>query len=398
VKPLACVLVAVAALAGHPTRASAEDVVAYQAEGDADAAAADARIEALDQAFGKAVAQALGDVLDPEVRRRQRAVLDREVIGRARLWVAKFTVTKESVSDERKLVAVSVRIDRDKLRARLAELHIATRTGDAESATGPSVTVLLRVVSPDGIRASYGVTADKELPGLAAIASALRRAGMVIKRAPASGPAASAEGELPLDDDTAQALAVAARAEQVAIAGVTIGAPVALRGVDATAALVTARVRVLHRQAGVPIGHGSAAVAARSTEPTAVAAAIDRALTGALGDALPPAAQALAPPESFTGDDRPVTEPGIILVRLARATPWGMVQAEIKHLTGARGVSRASLRHVSPAGWVIGVATGESIERIASIVKKPPAADTSAVAKIVDDVIEATLSGAPGAP
>jgi hypothetical protein len=84
-----------------------------------------------------------------------------------------------------------------------------------------------------------------------------------------------------------------------------------------------------------------------------------------------------------------------VLVRLARNTPWGLVQSEIKHLLGARGVSGATLRHVSPAGWVIGVASGESIDRIASIVKKPPTADTQISVKVVGEVVEATLSGAP---
>ena len=70
----------------------------------------------------------------------------------------------------------------------------------------------------------------------------------------------------------------------------------------------------------------------------------------------------LAAPEGFAGEDRPVAEPGLVLIRLARATPWGLVQAELKHLVGARAVTRASLRHVSPAGWVVGVATSESIE------------------------------------
>jgi len=72
-----------------------------------------------------------------------------------------------------------------------------------------------------------------------------------------------------------------------------------------------------------------------------------------------------------------------------------MVQSEIKHLLGARGVSRATLRHVSPSGWVIGVATAASIDRIASIVKKPPATDTAVSVKIIGDLVEATLSGAP---
>jgi hypothetical protein len=383
-------------LAAGTGRARAEDVVAYQADGDADAAAADARVEALDEAFGKAVAQAIGELVEPELRRQHKPVIDRELIGHARLWVAKFTVTKEAVADDRKQVSVSVRVDRDKLRARLAELNIATRAApDAPSANAASVVVLLRIATPEGVHATYGLAAEKDVAGLASVSGALRRANMVVKRAPASGPAARAEGELPLDDDTAEALAAEAKVDLVAIAGVTVGAPVLLRGVAGSGVLITAAVRMLDRKAHRPIGQGTVVSVARGTDPGVVGNAIDHALSAAIGDVLPPPPQSLDQAQPFTGTDTPVAEPGVVLVRLARATPWPMVQSEIKHLTGARGVSRATLRHVSPAGWVIGVATSESVDRIASIVKKPPASDTAVAVKIVGDLVEATLSGTP---
>jgi len=53
------------------------------------------------------------------------------------------------------------------------------------------------------------------------------------------------------------------------------------------------------------------------------------------------------------------------------------------------------LRRLSPGGWVIGVTTTESIERIAQIAKKPPATDTFVKVKVSGDVVELTLSGAP---
>jgi len=393
------IVVVVAGLVGVNARARAEDVVAYQADGDADAGAADARVAALDEAFVKAVSQALGDLLDPEVRKQNKPVLDRELLGHARLWVAKFTVTKESVADDRKQLSVSVRVDRDKVRARLGELNIALKAaGEAPASNAPNaetVTVLLRVASPEGVHATYGAAAEKDVAGLAALSGALRRANMVIKRASAAGPPAKADGELPVDDEAAEALAAEAKADLVAIAGVTLGAPVPLRGVDASGVLITARVRLVDRKAHKAIGQGTVITAARGTDPGIVAYAIDRALLATMAGVLPQPAQKLAEAQEFTGDDKPIGEPGIVLVRLARSTPWGMVQSEIKHLLGARGVSKATLRHVSPLGWVIGVATGESIDRIASIVKKPPAADTTASVKIIGDLIEATLSGAP---
>jgi hypothetical protein len=392
--------------------ARAEDVVAYQADGDADANAPDARIGSVDDAFAKAVSQAVNELVEPEVRRQRKPVIDRELIGHARLWVISYKVTREAVTDDRKQMSVSVRIDRDKLRARLAELNIATReageapAGSAQSAAqgaaqaaaqtaAQAAIVLLRVTAPDGVHATYGLAAEKEVAGLTALSDVLRRASFAVKRAPAAGPAARPDGELPLDDDTAEALAADARAELAVIAGVAVGAPVPLRGVAASGVLITVRLRMVDRKAHKLIGQGAAVVASRGSDPGEVGYAIDRALLAAAADALPQPAQGLAQAQTFTGDDAPVVEPGVVLVRLARATPWPTVQAELKHLIGARGVSHATLRRVSPAGWVIGVTTTDSIDRVASIVKKPPAADATVSVKIVGDLIEATLSGAP---
>ena len=396
---LAVVATLLATLAWGGARARAEDVIAYQADGDADAGAADARVQALDEAFGKAVSQALNDLLEPATRKQNKAVLDRELLGHARLWVTKFTVAKEAVSDDRKQVSVSVRIDRDKLRARLAELNIAVKPpGDAPAANADAAIVLLRVVGPDGVHATYGLAAENDVAGLTALSGTLRRANLIVKRAPAVGPAARPDGDLPVDDDTAEALAAEAKVELVAIAGVTIGAPVSLRGLDASGVLVTAHVRIVDRKAHKPLGQTTVVGVSRGADPGLVAYAIDRTLAAATADVLPPPASQVPQAQVVTAADPPIGEPGVVLVRLARTTPWGLVQSELKHLLGARGVSSATLRHVSPAGWVIGVATRESIDRVASVAKKPPAVDTTAAVKIIGDVVEVTLSGAPAGP
>jgi len=319
------IVIAAAVLVGTSAGARAEDVVAYQADGDADAGAAGARVEALDEAFGKAVAQALSDLIDPDVRKQSKSVLDRELLGHARLWITKFTVTKEAVTDDRKQLSVSVRVDRDKVRVRLGELNIAIRAaGDAPAPNAPpaqTVTVLLRVATPDGVHATYGLGAEKEVAGLAALSGALRRANFVLKRAPGSGPAAKPDGELPLDDDLAEALAAEAKADVVAIAGVTVGAPVPLRGVDASGVLITAHVRLVDRKTHKAIGQGAVVTASRGTDPGVVGYAIDRAVLAATADVLPQPAEKLAQAQAFSGDDKPIGEPGIVLVRLARSTP-----------------------------------------------------------------------------
>ena len=84
-----------------------------------------------------------------------------------------------------------------------------------------------------------------------------------------------------------------------------------------------------------------------------------------------------------------------MLVRLPARTPLATVLLEQKYLAGAKGVRAATLRRLSPAGWVLGVTTGLPIEQVARIAKKAPTADTSASVKIVGSIVELTLSGAP---
>jgi sarcosine oxidase gamma subunit len=110
---------------------------------------------------------------------------------------------------------------------------------------------------------------------------------------------------------------------------------------------------------------------------------------------LPPAPAKLSAAGAYQGDDTPVSEPGIVLVRLPAKTSYSLVLAEQKYLAGAKGVKAASLRRLSPNGWVIGVTTGESIEQIARIAKKAPASDASSSVKIVGSVVEVSLSGSP---
>jgi hypothetical protein len=103
-------------IAAVAPRAHAEDVVAYTAEGSTAASNPDARTVALDNAFARAVGSAIGEIVAGDVRTAHKGEIDREIIAHARLWVARFTVTKDEVDDDRRELTVSVRIDRDKLR------------------------------------------------------------------------------------------------------------------------------------------------------------------------------------------------------------------------------------------------------------------------------------------
>lgn len=372
------------------TTAFAEDIVAYQAEGDAPASGTDARTMALDEAFANAVSTALADLVAPEIRTARKGELDKEIVGRARLWVAKFSVTKDETIENRRELTVSVRIDRDKLRARLGELDVATKgvaqpTGEPTAPAAPSktVTVLMRVTSPKGTEASFGSGAASDLPGVSALTNTLRNAGYAVRKAPTSGNAE-------LTDDAADALAAEAKADNYALADVTVAQPVAVRGRPGTAALVTASIRLVERASKKVVGQGTGTAAALGD-----AYAINRAIMFASADVFPPAPAKLGAAGAFKGDDTPVTEAGVVLVRLPARTPFSMVLLERKYLAGSKGVRSANLRRLSPSGWIIGVVTSEPIEQVARVAKKAPATDTSASVKIVGQVVEVTLQGAP---
>lgn len=379
-------------MAAAATPAFAEDLVAYQAEGDAPVSATDPRTMALDEAFARASSSALVDLVEGDVRTARKGDLDREIVGHARLWVAKYTVTKDETVDDRRELTVSVRIDRDKVRAKLAELKIATKEA-AATQPGPdtqpqqkTITILLRIVTPSATKADYGASADANAPGVSALTTLLRNAGFAVRRAPASGDPKDA-----LSDDEAATLAGEAKAESVAVASVTIGEQVPVRGLPTTASLVSAELRVLDKTKAV-IGRATSSTAAKGDE---TGYAVDRALLAAAADVLPPAPAKLSAAGAYQGEDTPVSEPGIVLVRLPTKTPYSLVLAEQKYLAGAKGVKAATLRRLSPGGWVIGVTTGESIEQIARIAKKAPASDTSSAVKIVGSVVEVSLSGSP---
>jgi len=370
-------------------RAHAEDIVAYEAEGDAPVAGAEARSAALDDAFARAVGSALADLVAGDVRTAHKGELDKEIVTHARLWVVRFTVTKDDTEDDRRQLTVSVRIDRDKIKARLDELKIQTK--DVSAPVGDpaqrSVTILLRVATPKGPHASFGKNSDHDTMGLGGLATLFRSAGMAVRRAPDSGTAL--DGDYPVADADVDGLGDAAKADLVAIAGVSVGDPANVRGRSQPAVLATAHLKLFDRKAHRVIGQGTAIAAG---DPQY---AIDRALAAAAADLLPPQPKKLAQAGSFTGDDTPLTDAGIVLVRLSSKTPYSMVLTEQRYLAGAKGVHAASLRRLSPNGWVIGVTTADSIERVAQIAKKPPATDTSASVKIVGDVVEVTLSGSP---
>src|SRR5262249_39653213 len=164
-------------------------------------------------------------------------------------------------------------------------------------------------------------------------------------------------------------------------ASVTIGDAVPVRGQPQPAVLVAARVKLVDRKTHQVLGQGAAGAAG----PAGGARhGIGRGLAGGVAGGAPPAPEKRAQ----AGSGRRGGEPGVVLLRLSSKTPYALVLAEQKYLAGAKGVHGATLRRLSPSGWVIGVQSSEAIERIAQIAKKPPASDVSSSVKIVGEVVE----------
>jgi hypothetical protein len=378
--------------------AHADDVVAYEVEGEADAAGTDPRVAALDDAFGRATQTVLRELVAGDVRAARKADLDREIVGHARLWVVGFSVVRDDTRDGRRDLGISVRIDRDKLRTRLDQLGVALIGGADKTRT---VAVLLRVTSPTGVVASYGPDASQDVPGLTALTHVLRQAGLAIQRIPAGGAAARGAGELPLDDDEVAAIVGDVHADLALVAGVQVGQAVPVRGVATMARLVSAHVRMI-----VPSKPGEhaedrdafARVATEGEGAGDVASAAGRALAAAAADAVPPAPQAITAPAVFHGDDTLTPAPGVVFVRLPAATPYKLVTAEAKLLagaTGATGTTTATVRHLSPAGWVIGVTTSAAADVVAQTARRPPVTGATTQVKLSGEIVEVEVDAPP---
>lgn len=396
--------VVVGAIVALAMPAWAEDVASYQVSGHAAAGVSDPRTSALDDAFARAVRSALSDLVSSDLRTARQSDLDREIVSRARRWVATFTVTKDDVIDGRRELMVAVQIDRDKIRDRLEQLNIALG-GRAELPPAPTIAVDVRVTAPPRMR-----TPPMAGAGIEALTTVFRSAGMAVRRVTASGRAGRGDGAIaPRDDATGEA----ASAQLVAIADVAVGEPASIRGEGNEAMLVTANVHLSEdfttpsdartasdRSTHRVIAQQQATAAALVDDPRS---GIQRALTLAATALLPRLPATRAPSDRRRDDGEPLVDPGVVLVRLPPGTSYPMVLAEQKFLAGAKGIRAATLRRLSPSGWVIGVTTNSSsdptssaaIARVAQIATEPPAPDVQVAVKVVRGIVEVTFTGGP---
>jgi hypothetical protein len=392
-----CVLAV--ALAAALARGALAQVATYHVEGDAAATAADPRVAALDVAFAAAVRQAVDELVAPAERKARKADLDREVHARARLWVASFKVTADTVAGDRRRLEVDVKIAHDKLRARLAELAIALEPAggpvEPEPVVGPApsrtATVLLAVTTPAGIVASYGPAAEGDVPGLAPLVAAVRAAGWQYVPAPAAGPPAHAG---PLDDQAARALAGDAGAELAVIAGIDAAAPAPVRGSTELASLARARVRVIDRTGLV--GQGSALGAARGVGDEILAAAIATAAADAFADARPASAAPVTGPVAALIPDADEVLVRVVARSRSEAPPWTMVRHIRDRLATLSG-AQVAYRRLTTREVVIGVRGAIKPEKVAREIRdlERKITDTSFQTQVDGNQVEVRVSGSP---
>lgn len=386
-----CVALALLAIVSVSAPARAEEIKTLEVTGDADAGASDSRSIAVDAAFAQAAQEALEELLSREQRAEHRAVLNKEIIGRARRWVASYRVTGDRTEGGRRQLVVAVRLDRRALRDRLGELQIldAAAASDAPGAApvhgdprwaGRTATLLLRLRREALSVATFGAAAEEATPGAAAGATLMLERGLLVNPA-AEAPAPRASGELPLDDDEARAAATAANAELAVVVGVELSARQQVRGVATPMVLARAAAKLVAATGG---GGGAGQGAAVGIAGDGDRDAIDRAVTRAIAGALP-LTTAARPVAELTSDDRPLPAvDGGEWVRVSPSTPWSVVAATLRAVNKQAGFS-AELRRLSPAGYLILVRAAERLDRLSAIVRAVPLPPGSGALKVRRD-------------
>jgi hypothetical protein len=384
----AVILAAVGASAGP---AAAEDLATYDAAGAADAAATDARTRALDLAFSAAVKKALAELVSPADLGRRRDDLDRQILSRARLWVASFKVVAQATEGNQLKLTAAVRIDRDRLRAKLGELGIATAAAVPEppAILAPrTATVLMRVINPGGgVAATYGSGASREIPASEAVAGVIAASGLALVAAPTTGGPARPDGDLPLDDAAARSLASGAGAQIAVVVHVQVDGAGPVRASRQTGALARARARVVTAD-GELLGESSALGGAYGgSDVPAINGALTRAAALAVTGALPrTGASAVGAPPPPAAPPPLAAAKGEVLVRVKNLGAWAPVAALRQQLATTAGVQRVRIARLSADEVVLAVTTGQRPDRVAAAARATP--DLRARVLTEDGIVE----------
>ncbi len=389
---LVVVMVGLVALGGLAGPAVAEDVFTYDARGAAEEAGPDARTRALDAAFASAVTEAVADLAGAAARPKA-AEIEREILRRARRFVASFQVKGQTSVGGRLELEVAVRVDRDKLRARLTELGVALRAVEATRPEPPApgrkrAALLLRVVGAGPTTATFGAAASLDTPGLHGIAEALDRVGFAVVPPPGAGPAPGDDGALPVDDGGARALAGDVKAQIAVVVGIRVGALGPVRGAPLTAAPAEAHLRVLDVATGAVLAEATIASGAWGRGERVPLAAVEAAAAAIAAAAWPVGAAA---PVRGVGDGPVLAARKGVTVRIRGARAWPAAAALKAHLAGAPGVERVTYAAVA-ADQVALAVVGPTPARVAGTVRTADGLDARVA---VDGGAVEVLLGSP---
>ncbi len=392
--------------------AAAEDIKTFEVTGEADAAASDSRGVAVDAAFARAAEDALEDLLTKAQRTEQRTALNKEIVGRARRWVASYKVTADQTDGGRRQLTVAVRINREALRARLVELAILTAAveppvGEPGAVADPSgavtspmdplatasssadprwagrtATLLLRAGRQAQSVVTFGASGEVDAPGARIAASVMAERGLLVKPASLAGPSPRREGELPLDDDQARALAGSSRSELAVVVGVELSPRQYVRGIPTQMVLATARARVVARGEGAEgEGAGTAVAVAGDGDRQA----IERAVAAAVAAALPTTVAGRAAEPQLTTDDLPLpSADGGTWMRISPRTSWSAVTALLRTFAKQKGFT-AELRRLSPAGYLVLIRADSGLDRAAAIARSATLPEGAGAFKVRSD-------------
>lgn|GEM_PF-6317417 len=351
---------AVALLLASATAGAQTDLRVVAAEGvvkvavaegaQADAAAINgAKDRARDQAFANAVDTIVDALVAPSARRPAAREIRERVVGRARLFVAKFRTRSQALEGENYRVAIDAWIDAGKVQQALAEIGVdlaasalpPDQASPTTSDSRPSVALLVRADIAGTVAASFGrVGIDGGELGRT-VARGLREQGFVV--APTGGLevtlAEEPVGPLPLSDRAAAELAGRAGAGIAVLVAADIGDDGKIRGTGMRGARGRGLVRVVDVRDGRVVTEIEVTSAGYGADE--LAAASDAAAE--LGTR---AAGLISAPMVATWP-APVPREGGVLVEVRGVTEWAVV-AELERVLsrapGVRGVATRTFR------------------------------------------------------
>ena len=351
--------------------------------------AGDLRALALADAHRQAVDQAARQLATPQELARASAVMQNDVLPRARDFVVAFRVLDERESDGVYTVRISAEVATRPL-AKLLQASGVSLTGhtDVPAASGrPSVAMLLVSTDGHGQWASFGADARKG-PAEQALAEELLQAGFAVPDA--SGVRVPTEVVLEGTPSApgvtdAQARAMADElGSGVAVVGTvrsTDGGPV--RGTSLVGAETAAELRAvgdeLRWQGGCQrASFGETLLAAMEDASRQAARCAARELSSKLAARWPVA-------ESSTAS---------VLVRLRTPPSWEAVAAVQRAIEELRGVGEVTVRRLSRAEVLLGVTGNAAPRAVASVISRLSWSDGTPAIAVTGTTVDVSL-GAP---